>query len=115
MAKIKNPSNKKRYDRYKQENRRAINKKKKAMKHEKRMARFAKRREDGKTYQYEPNPYKKDTKEYYEEERRRLNKNNNKKKTDTQKLDSVYGKLSNYLSDKEKKRKAAEKNAVLSK
>ena len=57
MAKIKNPSNKKRYDRYKQENRRGLNKAKKAERHKKRMEKFAARREAGKAYSYTPNPY----------------------------------------------------------
>ena len=53
MAKIKNPSNKKRYERYKQENRRGVNKEKKQKRHQKRLERFAKRREEGKNYSYE--------------------------------------------------------------
>lgn len=74
MAKIKNPSNKKRYDAYKNSGRRLINKAENQKKHEKRMERFAKRREEGKSYEYKPNPYKEGTDEYIMEESNRASK-----------------------------------------
>lgn len=42
---------------YKSRGQRAINKAIKQKRHEKRMAKFAKRKEDGKTYKYKPNPF----------------------------------------------------------
>jgi len=47
-----NKNNKLRCERYKAQGRREINKKKKAERNEKRIAKFAKRREEGKAYEY---------------------------------------------------------------
>ena len=105
MAKIKNPSNKKRYDRYKQENRRALNKKRKAARHQKRMQKFADRKAKGKLYQYEPNPYKKGSKEYI------LEQNARRAKTQAPltiaKWDSIMSKLQNAIN---RKKAEAKKN-----
>ncbi len=59
--------NKKVCDKYKASGTREANKRIKQARHEKRMARFAKRKEEGKTYTYEPNPYEKDSKAYLKE------------------------------------------------
>lgn len=54
MAKLKpSPQKKARHQRYKEQNRRAINKEKKAKRHEKRMQRFAERKAAGKCYEYD--------------------------------------------------------------
>ena len=52
---------------YKSCGQRAINKAIKQKRHEKRMAKFAKRKEDGKTYAYQKNPYEKDSREWLTE------------------------------------------------
>ena len=109
MDKIKNPSNKKRYDRYKQENRRGLNKAKKAERHKKRMEKFAARREAGKAYSYTPNPYKKGTDKYEKEKRKRQRKNVDHK-TPTQQWDSIYGKLCKYLDKRQAEARKAAKN-----
>lgn len=49
---------------YKTEGRREINKAIKQERHKKRMAMFAKRKEEGKAYEYEPNPYDRTNMEY---------------------------------------------------
>lgn len=42
---------------YRSQGRREINKEKRRLRHEKRMQKFAERRENGKAYVYKPNPY----------------------------------------------------------
>ena len=59
-----NKNRKKYYETYKQENRRLKNKEKKREKHEKRMAKFVKRRKEGKAYSYKPNPFETGTEKY---------------------------------------------------
>lgn len=88
-----NKNRKKYYETYKQENRILKNKEKKREKHEKRMAKFAKRRGEGKTYSYKPNPFKKDSEEYILEENNRRRKNI--RAIDIGKWDSVMRKLQN--------------------
>jgi len=56
---------------YKSRGQRAINKAIKQKRHEKRMAKFAKRKEDGKTYTYQKNPYEKDSREWLTERAKR--------------------------------------------
>ena len=51
-CKVGNKSHKSRCEKYKSEGRRAINKQKKAKRHEKRMERFATRKAEGKSYKY---------------------------------------------------------------
>lgn len=102
MAKIKNPSNKKRYDAYKNSGRRLINKAENQKKHKKRMERFAKRREEGKSYEYKPNPYKEGTDEYIMEESNRASKKS--ARLDIAKYDSLMAKL-DYQLKKEKEAK----------
>lgn len=99
-CKAGNKNHKERCKRYKQEGRRNTNKLKKQKKHEKRMQKFAKRREEGKTYQYEPIPYKKGSKEYIREQNIRSHKNDTNK-TECQIWDSIMRKVQNVV-DKEK-------------
>ena len=96
-CKVGNKNHKARCERYKQSGRRIINKQKKAERHKKRMEKFAKRREEGKTYQYTPIPYKEGTKEYIEEKRNRASKNVSHS-TPTSIYDSVMRKLDNRLA-----------------
>lgn len=105
MAKIKNPSNKKRYDAYKNSGRRLINKAEKQKKHEKRMEKFARRREEGKTYEYKPNPHKEGTKEYIIEQNKRETKAKRWYKLPLSQFTSAMAKLDNQL----KKEKEAKK------
>ena len=76
----------------------------KITKHEKRMARFAKRREEGKAYEYNPNPFTKGTKEYIQEERQRAEKNVSHK-TPLQTMASIMKKLDNQLAKERMARK----------
>lgn len=71
-------------------------------KEERRQALFAKRREEGKGYEYKPNPYPKDSDEYNQERRRRAEKNMSQK-TPVAKMRSVMAKLDNYLNEQNKK------------
>ena len=61
--------------------------------------RMNKRRAEGKTYTYRPNPYKKGTLEYEREARERAAKNVSKK-TPTARLTSIMAKLNNELEQK---------------
>ena len=99
-CKAGNKNHKERCKRYKQEGRRNTNKIKKQKKHEKRIQKFAKRKEEGKTYKYEPNPYKEGTKEYIREQNERAEKNKSKK-IPCQIWDSMMRKVQNVV-DKEK-------------
>lgn len=94
------------YDKWKNSGHLQRNKQLKKERDEKRRLHFQIRREEGKTYQYKPNPYKKDTSEYLVEafERAAKNKQN---KTETQRITSVMRKLDNELENaiKENKRK----------
>ena len=111
MAKIKNASNKKRYDRYKQENRRGLNKQKKAERHKKRMERFAKRKEEGKNYVYQKNP----DANWQDKDRQMeaiITQNKKDSRLPLQRWDSIWRKLCNRIN----KEIAAEKaKAILKK
>ena len=89
--------NKKRCEHYRTSGNLQINKLLKQERNEKRMARFAARREAGKTYKYQANPYVKDSTAYVTEATQRAEKN-----VDwglpLQKLTSVMQKLSNHLA-----------------
>lgn len=52
-----------------------VNKEKRMNKTEKRLSKFARRREEGKAYTYKPNPYEKGTREYRLESEKRTAKN----------------------------------------
>lgn len=103
-----NKNRKKYYETYKQENRRLKNKEKKREKHEKRMAKFVKRRKEGKAYSYKPNPFETGTEKYILEENNRRRKNN--RPIDIGKWDSVMRKLKNRR-DKELELAKARKEA----
>lgn len=96
-CKAGNKSHKARCEKYKQQNRRGINKQKKAERHQKRMDKFAKRREEGKTYKYTPNPYKEGTKEHIRENNLCASKNVSHS-TETSYFDSVMKKLDNRIA-----------------
>ncbi len=67
--------NKKRCEKYKNSGRREENKRLRQIREQKRRDRFAKRREEGKACEYEPNPYEKGTAEYNREASARSTKN----------------------------------------
>lgn len=91
---------------YKQSGRREFNKAKKQERHEKRMAKFAKRREEGKTYEYKPNPYKQGSKNWKHERDDRAAKNTGKR-LEIARMDSIWRKLNNELEAEERARKKA--------
>ena len=103
-AKMGNKRNKEKCQAYKNAGRRKINKELKAMRHEKRMAKFAKRKADGKTYEYKPNPFKDGTKKWHEENQRRAEKNVDRR-IPIQINDSVNSKLKTYLAEQKEMEK----------
>lgn len=109
MAKSNNKSNKARYDSYKNSGRKIINKEKKKLRHEKRMAKFAKRKENGKTYTYKANPFPKDSEAYIKEQNERSLKNKGHK-TDFSKFVSIMAKLQNKINKAIIEEKKAERN-----
>ena len=106
MADKKYGRNKKWCEKYKNTGRRLINKEEKKKREEKKLERFKKRREEGKTYVYKPNPYDKDSKKrsekrkYWEERRRREEKNNKPHKLPLAHTTSIMRRLQNRI-DKE--------------
>ena len=105
----KNGKNKKRCERYRLSGHREQNKHLKQERHKKRMERFAKRRGEGKNYEYKPIPYEKGTMEYNREVRERAAKNVDRR-TDFQKKTSIMRKLQNELDKKKAAMKAREKS-----
>lgn len=101
MAKPGNLNNRKRCERYKNSGRREENKKIRQARDEKRRAKFAQRREDGKVYNYTPNPYKEGTSEYNKEVLARKEKTVSKK-TEWQRIESIMRKLQNEIEKKKK-------------
>lgn len=99
-----NKAHKARCERYKSRGQREINKALKQEKHKKRMAKFAARREAGKTYEYKPNPYKEGTNDWNRENLTRKEKNKSKK-TELQIITSTLRKLKNQLVKEEKEMK----------
>ena len=93
--------------RYKESGRREENKRKKQERHEKRLAKFAARKEADKGYQWKPNPYKEGTNEYNYEARQRAEKNTGKK-LPLQRFTSTMRKLQNAIDEKEREIKLAE-------
>ena len=77
---------------YKSRGQRAINKAIKQKRHEKRVADFARRKEDGKTYFYQKNPFVKDTREWATERARREEKVY-KESNEYKKYARVFGRL----------------------
>lgn len=72
----------------------------------KRQELFAKRREEGKTYQYKPNPYKPGTQEYEHEALIRKEKAINSRRIDYAWKAHVFAQLDNYLSKQKEIAKA---------
>ena len=102
MAKKKN-----RTSRMSSGNRVAINK----AREEKRQAKFSKKREEGRAYEYKPIPYAKGTKEYAEEKRVRQSKNVDRK-TPVARMTSLFKKLDNELVKNRVTRKETKERAV---
>lgn len=106
--------NKKRCEQYKLHGRREINKKLKQERAVKREERFRQRREEGKAYEYKPNPYdknskdKKERRKYWKEHRRRSRKNVDRR-LPLQKFTSIMRKCQNKLD-----RQKAEERKLLS-
>lgn len=82
---------------YKLRGQRAINKAIKQKRHEKRMAKFAERKEKAKTYKYEPNPYSADMElphNYVKEQRETRSFNSYKNAVpEFQRMARVFGRL----------------------
>lgn len=74
MAKDKHGKHKEWCKNYKASGQREVNKVKKQERHEKHLAYFAKRREEGKTYTYQKNPYEKDSRAWLTECAKRAEK-----------------------------------------
>lgn len=103
MAKVGNKNNKERCKQYKAEGRRELNKKKKAARHEKRMQRFAERRESGKCYQYDKKRTEKKIKD-----RVPIGTNlGSNKRTDVAEWDSISAKLNKIYEEEKKKAQVA--------
>ena len=77
---------------YKSRGQREINKAIKQKRHEKRVADLAKRKEEGKTYSYQKNPFAKDTREWATERARREEKVY-KESNEYKKYARVFGRL----------------------
>ena len=103
--------NKHHCDKYKSSGAHEINKQLKQERHQKRMSKFAKRREEGKAYEYKPNPFKEYTKKWWDEHRDRQEKNVDRR-SDQAKHDSWNRKLQNQLDEEERIRKATKDKKV---
>ena len=92
-------TNKERCKKYSASGHREANKARRQENNEKRIARFAKRREEGKAYKWEPNPYDPDTqrRKYVEEERIRAGKNGDRR-DNVSKWRSVMRRLNNEIA-----------------
>lgn len=77
---------------YKSRGQREVNKAIKQKRHEKRVAQFAKRKEEGKTHSYQKNPFVKDTREWATERARREEKVY-KESNEYKKYARVFGRL----------------------
>ena len=99
-----NKRHKEKCQQYKTSGRYEINKQKRQERHVKRMAKFAKRRKDGKTYKYKPNPYRPGTRAWRHEKEDRAAKNK-WKRLEQARMDSAMAKLNNELAAAEEERK----------
>lgn len=99
--------NKKRCERYKLSGHKEENKMKRQKRHEKRMARFAQRKADGKSYEYKPIPFAKDSKEYNKEALIRMNKmeESMSHKTDYQRVRSAMDILKKEMEQRDRQLK----------
>lgn len=104
MSRPGNQNKKKRFEKYKSSGRREANKIVKQQRDEKRRARFAKRKEEGKAYEYEPIPYEKGSKDYNREARIRTQKNQSHK-TEYQTVTSILQRIQNELDCQAKEEK----------
>lgn len=108
MADKKYGRNKKWCEHYKSTGQRERNKAIKQERAERRMEYFAKRREEGKSYEYTPNPYDKDVKKqkrkYWQERRRRSEKNVDHKDS-VSRWRSIMRKVQNEVDAEEERRK----------
>lgn len=89
--------NKKRCEHYRLSGNLHTNKLLKQERNEKRIAKIVARREAGKTYEYQANPYSKDSTMYVREAARRAKKNIDRR-LPLQKLTSIMRKLNNQLA-----------------
>lgn len=89
----KSGGNKKRCEKYKLSGRKEINKARKQERHQRRLEKFRRRREEGKCYQYDPDKYPKTDP-------------SDGNKTEFQKWKSIMAKLNNELTAIEKEEKA---------
>ena len=96
MSRPGNQNKKKRFEKYKSSGRREANKIVKQQRDEKRKARFSRRKEEGKAYEYKPIPFEKGSKEYNKEARVRSEKNQSHK-TEYQTVTSILQRLQNDL------------------
>lgn len=115
MAQGKIGRNKKWCEKYKNSGTRCINKAKKQQKNQERIAKFAKRKEEGKCYEYKPNPYnkdgdKKEQNKYYREKRLRERKNVDHR-LPISKLTSMLRLVQNDLDKKKEAAKQKERRA----
>jgi len=95
-------TNKERCKRYTASGHREANKERRQENNKKRIARFAQRREDGKAYEYKPNPYdpKTQARQYFEEERLRAEKNVDHRDA-VSRWRSIMRKLNNQIAAEE--------------
>lgn len=111
MADKKYGRNKKWCEKYKQTGQRERNKSIKAERNQRRIAYFMKRREEGKAYEYQPNPFdpdgsRREKKKYYAERRARAEKNVDRRDS-VSKWRSIMRKTQNIVDAEEEARKKA--------
>ena len=95
-------TNKERCKKYSASGHREANKARRQENSKKRTAKFAQRREDGKAYEYKPNPFNPETqkRKYAEEAKTRAEKNGDRR-DDVSKWRSVMRKLNNEIAAEE--------------
>ena len=99
--------NKKRCEKYAKSGHKELNKKLRQERDKKLKAKFAKRREEGKAYEYKPIPYEKDTPEYNKEAKLRKSKTEEYHKTEFQRWKSIFTKLDNEIEREKRAEKFA--------
>ena len=99
------------YATYNAQGHREKNKILKAKRHEKRLAKFTRRKDEGKTYVYKPIPFAKDTEKYIIEKNARRNKMEEtwNRKTPLQRFISAMRKSENEVEKIEKENKLKKK------
>lgn len=97
---------KKACEKYRMSGHKQENKKLRRERHKKRLEKFAKRKECGKTYEYKKNPYKRGTDEYVIEKESRKEKHiNSGTKTEVQRFVSTMKMLDNWIKKEDEKLK----------